>query len=57
VCKAITSNNIEAIAGVNLPKLLKALTYRGQGMAKLLEKSVSGGQAGIINIHSEPVCG
>jgi mannose/fructose-specific phosphotransferase system component IIA len=46
--------NVEAIAGVNLPMLLKALTYRDQGMAKLLEKAVSGGQAGIINIHSEP---
>jgi len=57
VCKAITSNNVEAIAGVNLPMLLKALTYRDQGMAKLLEKAVSGGQAGIINIHSEPTCG
>jgi PTS system ascorbate-specific IIA component len=57
VCKAITSSNVEAIAGVNLPMLLKALTYRDQGMAKLLEKAVSGGQAGIINIHSEPTCG
>ena len=57
VCKVIASNSVEAIAGVNLPMLLKALTYREQGMAKLLEKAVSGGQAGIINIHSEPTCG
>ncbi|MDP2786570.1 MAG: PTS fructose transporter subunit IIA [Pseudomonadota bacterium] len=57
VCKVIASNRIEAIAGVNLPMLLKALTYRDQGMTRLLEKAVSGGQAGIINIHSEPAHG
>ena len=57
VCKVIASNSVEAITGVNLPMLLKALTYREQGMTKLLEKAVSGGQAGIINIHSEPTCG
>ncbi len=57
VCKVIASNSVEAVAGVNLPMLLKALTYREQGMSKLLEKAVSGGQAGIINIHSEPFCG
>jgi mannose PTS system EIIA component len=56
VCKVIRSNRVEAISGVNLPMLLKALTYRDQGMAKLLEKAVSGGQAGIINIHAEPGC-
>ncbi len=57
VCKVIAADHIEAIAGVNLPMLLKALTYRNQGMAKLLEKAVSGGQSGIFNIHSEPSSG
>ncbi len=57
VCKVIASNSVEAISGVNLPMLLKALTYRDQGMARLVEKAVSGGQAGIINIQSEPTCG
>ena len=57
VCKVIASNRVEAIAGVNLPMLLKALTYRNQGMVKLLEQAVTGGQAGILNIHSEPLCG
>jgi mannose PTS system EIIA component len=56
VCKVIAAERIEAVAGVNLPMLLKALTYRDQGMAKLLEKAVSGGQSGIFNIHSEPSC-
>lgn len=54
VCKVIAAERIEAVAGVNLPMLLKALTYRDQGMPKLLEKAVSGGQNGIFNIHPEP---
>jgi PTS system ascorbate-specific IIA component len=57
VCKIIATDRIEAVSGVNLPMLLKALTYRSQGMTLLLEKSVSGGQTGIFNIHTEPVCG
>jgi mannose PTS system EIIA component len=56
VRRVIASNSVEAISGVNLPMLLKALTYRDQGMARLVEKAVSGGQAGIINIQSEPAC-
>lgn len=53
VCKLIEEGHVEAIVGVNLPMLLKALTYRDQGMATLLERAVSGGQAGIFNIHAE----
>jgi len=54
VCKILRNREIVAIAGVNLPMLLKALTYRDQGMATLVEKAVAGGQSGIFNVHSEP---
>jgi PTS system mannose-specific IIA component len=57
VCKLLSTRQVEAIAGVNLPMLLKALTYRDQGMAALLEKAVAGGQAGIFNITPESACG
>lgn len=53
VCKLVSSGRVEAISGVNLPMLLKALTYRDQGMNTLLAKAVSGGQAGIFEIHAE----
>ena len=56
VCKVIAAEHIEAVGGVNLPMLLKALTYRNQGMQSLIAKAVSGGQAGIFNIHSETSC-
>jgi PTS system ascorbate-specific IIA component len=57
VCKLLNTRQVEAIAGVNLPMLLKSLTYRDQGMAVLLEKAVAGGQAGIFNITPESACG
>ena len=56
VCKLIsqaTHGRVEAIAGVNLPMLLKALTYRDKGMDILVAKALSGGTAGILQIHSE----
>ena len=34
VCKVIASNSVEAISGVNLPMLLKALTYRDRLAAR-----------------------
>jgi PTS system ascorbate-specific IIA component len=51
VCKLVEPGRVEAIAGVNLPMLLKALTYRNQGMKILMDKAVSGGVAGIFPIQ------
>lgn len=56
VCKILHAERIEAVAGVNLPMLLKALTYRDQGMAVLLEKAVAGGRTGIFSINPESAC-
>lgn len=41
---------IEGLAGVNLPMLLRALTYRAGGMESLLQKAISGGQDGVTNL-------
>jgi mannose PTS system EIIA component len=57
VCRILRMHEVEAVAGVNLPMLLKALTYRDQDMATLVAKAVAGGQAGIFNVHAEPVRG
>lgn len=44
---------IEAVAGVNLPMLLRTLTYREQSMSVLLEKTISGGRDGILNLSMD----
>ena len=49
--KLLDPGRIEGVAGVNLPMLLRALTYRKNGMDTLLQKAVSGGHDGVINMH------
>jgi PTS system mannose-specific IIA component len=41
---------VEGVAGVNLPMLLRALTYRKNGMDVLVKKAISGGRDGVINM-------
>jgi PTS system ascorbate-specific IIA component len=48
--KLIEPGRIEAVAGVNLPMLLRALTYRDKDMATLVTRAVSGGRDGVLDI-------
>ena len=48
--KLLVPGRIEGVAGVNLPMLLRALTYREKGMKTLLTKAVSGGRDGVLNM-------
>jgi len=50
VCKLIQHAQVEAVAGVNLPMLLKALNYRNDDLSLLIRKAVQGGQEGIMYI-------
>lgn len=50
VLKLLEPGRIEGIAGVNLPMLLRALTYREKGMETLLSRAVTGGRDGVINM-------
>ncbi len=45
---------IEVIAGVNLPMLLRVLTYRALPLAELVEKAMVGGASGIMKIAPTP---
>ncbi len=49
--KLLDPGRIECVAGVSLPMLLRALTYRKSGMDTLLKKAISGGHDGVINMH------
>jgi mannose PTS system EIIA component len=48
--KLLEPGRVEGIAGVNLPMLLRALTYRDKGMETLLTRAISGGRDGVINM-------
>lgn len=51
--KLLLPGRIEGVAGVSLPMLLRALTYRNKDMETLVTKAVSGGRDGVI--HMEPI--
>lgn len=50
--KLIEPGRVEAVAGVNLPMLLRVLTYRERDMNTLLKRAVSGGCDGVLHIES-----
>jgi len=49
--KLLQPGKIEALAGVNLPMLLRALTYRDKGMDTLLRRATDGGRDGVLNLQ------
>jgi len=51
VCKLLRPGRVEAVAGVSVPMLLKALTYRDEPLNLLAERTASGGQAGTFHIR------
>jgi len=50
----LVPGKVEGIAGVNLPMLLRALTYREEPLAALIEKAISGGADGVIRMTGTP---
>lgn len=48
--KLLEPGRIEGLAGVNLPMLLRALTYRDKGMETLLTRARDGGRDGVFNM-------
>ena len=46
---------VELIAGVNLPMLVRAFTYRTKGMETMITKAVSGCRDGVLHIELDPV--
>lgn len=48
--KLLENGRYEGLAGVNLPMLLRALTYRDKGMDTLLIRARDGGRDGVLNL-------
>lgn len=48
--KLLEPGRVEGLAGVNLPMLLRALTYRDKDMETLVMRATSGGRDGIVNM-------
>ena len=52
-CRLMQSGRVEGVAGVNLPMLVRALTYRNEPLEVLVEKAVAGGCGGVIHFTQE----
>ena len=48
--KLVIPGKIEAVAGVNLPMLIRALTYRDRSLATMVTKAISGGCEGVLRV-------
>jgi PTS system ascorbate-specific IIA component len=51
--KVLVPGKVEGIAGVNLPMLIRALTYRNEPLKIVLEKALSGGCDGVLHMNSD----
>ena len=49
VAKLLTPGQIEGVAGVNLPMLVRVLNYRDKPIKTCLEKAISGGRDGVVH--------
>ncbi len=52
--KLLDAGRVQGVSGVNLPMLIKALSYRDQSMDVLIEKALSGAHEGVIRMPSGP---
>ncbi|HXZ96513.1 MAG TPA: PTS fructose transporter subunit IIA [Burkholderiales bacterium] len=51
--KLLIPGKAEGVTGVNLPMLIRALTYRNQSLKVAVDKALSGGCEGVLHIHAE----
>jgi len=50
--KLLKPGKVEGAAGVNLPMLIRALTYRNEPLESLLEKALSGAIEGVMRMQA-----
>ncbi len=54
--KLLVPGKVEGVAGVNLPMLIRALTYRNEPLASVLDKAVSGATEGVTRMGAPGEC-
>ena len=48
--KLVIPGKVEAVAGVNLPMLIRVLTYRDRDLQTIVTKAISGGCEGVMRV-------
>jgi mannose PTS system EIIA component len=52
-CKLLHPGRVEGVAGVNLPMLIRALTYREEPLLTVCEKALAGAAEGVMRMPRE----
>ena len=50
--KLLVPGKVDAVAGVSLPMLIRALTYREKSLEVIVTKAISGGCEGVVRVPS-----
>ena len=53
--RLLDPGRVEGVSGASLPMLIRALTYRDEPLAAVVEKAMSGGLEGVVHLGSD-VC-
>jgi len=48
--KLVQPGKVEVVAGVNLPMLVRTLTYRERDLQTIVNKAISGGREGVMRV-------
>jgi len=51
--RLLERGRVAGVAGVNLPMLVRALTYRNEPLAAVVDKALSGGREGVVNMNTD----
>lgn len=51
--RLVMPGRVEVIAGVSLPMLLRAITYRREDLKTVVEKALSGGKSGAVRVDDD----
>ena len=51
--KLLIPGKVDGVAGVNLPMLIRALTYRNEPLNIVVDKALSGGCEGVLHITTD----
>lgn len=57
VCRLVQPGRVEGVAGVNLPMLVRALSYRHEPLAAVVEKAMAGATSGVVHFTQEACSG
>lgn len=51
--RLLRPGKVEGVSGASLPMLIRALTYRDEPLAAVVDKAVSGGREGVARLDSD----